>query len=121
MVTIGTLYRKIFLFGNIAEVNIMWIPMPKESFSSANRACRISKVLFIGKFFDCNKPMIAVTTKIFLVSLPIFPYLYMDLEKQCGKEIVDWFSKVIFIFIHDTTSFFGVKENYLYFYKRKRR
>ena len=43
----------------------------------------------------------------------------MDLEKQCGQKITDLFSKVIFIFIHDNTSFLGGQENYPYFHNRK--
>ena len=70
-----------FLFGNTAKVNVMWIPMPKESFSSTNRAYGISRVLLVELFFDCNKLVIAVTTKVFLVSMPILSIFVYGFRK----------------------------------------
>ena len=77
----GNLDRMMFLFGNTAKVNVMWIPMPKESFSTTNRAYAISRVLLVELFFDCNKLVIAVTTKIFLVSMPILSILVYGFRK----------------------------------------
>ena len=70
-----------FLFGNTAKVNVMWIPMPKESFSSTNRAYGITRASLVRLFFDCNKLMIAVTTKIFLVSMPILSIFVYGFRK----------------------------------------